>query len=193
MNLFLLTNNIKQKFPLREEPLGNEPLVDEPVEPGRRRSGVMAILYPYGSETHALLIKRSENLRQHPGQIAFPGGLYDEEDGDFLTTALRETKEEIGLTVPRSKVIGRLSQVFTLTGIEINPFVAVLGEEPECEPNASEVEEVLRAPLAPLLATKRRDEDYPLDKKMFTFWFGKHKIWGATARLLNEMAQLSAH
>ncbi len=183
MDLILLKNNIKQKFLLEDEPL-----VDGPVESDRRRSGALAILYPSTGQTHILLIKRSENLRQHPGQIAFPGGMFEKEDGDFLATALRETEEEIGLPVPRSKVIGRLSSVVTRTGIEINPFVAVLNEEPEYAPDPSEVEEILRVPLAPLFATQRRDTDYPSDKTMFTFQFGKHKIWGATAKILNEIA-----
>ena len=81
------------------------------------------------------MIKRGLHLKSHAGEIGFPGGGYEEEkDKNLFTTALRETREEIGVHVETSKVIAQLPIVITRLGFEITPFVAVLSESGLCAP-----------------------------------------------------------
>ncbi|MGP0565653.1 MULTISPECIES: NUDIX hydrolase [unclassified Nitrospina] len=168
---------------------------DYPVQPGRVETGagqaaVLVILYRQESTPHVVLMKRSEALRSHPGEIAFPGGLFEEGDGDLLTTALRETGEELDLAVSPEDVFARLPGVRTLTGIDVTPFVALHDPPPLCTPNPEEVEIVLQPPLLPLWQSFRKEavEHPPSD---FAYWFGPHRIWGATARILRHLSEVA--
>lgn len=183
MNLFWLTAKLRQNYPV----------LREPAEPHPQRAAVLAILYPRHGRTHALMIKRADHLKVHPGEISFPGGVFREEDGDLLTTALRETAEELALEVPADSVVGKLSAVMTRTGFEITPFVAMLDGPVRYEANEEEVELALEIPLTPLLATQQPDVGYKPSEEMFVFWFQQYRIWGASARILHEISVLCAH
>jgi len=183
MNLFLLNQNMRQRHPV----------LRQTVEYHHQRAAVLVLLYPRRGRTHVLMIKRSFDLKIHPGEIAFPGGLLEEEDTDLMDTALRETAEELNLEIPEDRVVGRLEDVTTLTGFEVTPFVAQIDIQPVFEKYPAEVEEVLQVPLAPLLATQGRDVGYKLTDEMYVFWHGPERIWGATARILHQISQLSTH
>ncbi len=150
-------------------------------------SSVLVIIYD--SEPKVLMIEKSKELRHHGGEIAFPGGKWNEDDKDLLETALRETEEEIGLTVSKDDVITQLENVRTLnSGFTITPFVCILENLPNLKTN-SEVESVLNIPLAPFLQTLDDDRD-PYHKsiqEMFTFTYGDKIIWGASARILKHL------
>ncbi len=181
MNLLILQTRIQQEFPVQRETVEFHP----------QRAAVLVILYPKFNGTNILMMKRATHLRNHAGEISFPGGVYQEEDGDLLMTALRETEEELNLEVGESDVIGRLDRVNTLTGFEVTPYIAFLDDNPVFEGSRDEVAEVLEIPLAPLLATQRRDVGYKPSDEMYVFWFQEHKIWGATARILHQIAELN--
>jgi 8-oxo-dGTP pyrophosphatase MutT (NUDIX family) len=153
-------------------------------------AGVLVALYPKRDKSHVLLIKRSDRLKSHAGEIAFPGGMYQAEDGNLLQTALRETGEELRLDVPECLVVGQLSPVTTLTGFRITPFVAILPSVVHYQNDPDEVESVLEVPLAPLLATQQREAGRKLADEMYEFFFQQHRVWGATARILHQIAGL---
>jgi 8-oxo-dGTP pyrophosphatase MutT (NUDIX family) len=150
-------------------------------------AAVMIIIF--GNEPILLMTERPKNMNHHAGEISFPGGTWNEKDTDLLDTAIRETKEELGVEIKRSMVIGQLKPVTTLnSGFTITPFITILDELPTIMPN-SEIASVLRMPFFSLLKTIEDDKD-PSHKsilEMFTFKFQDHLIWGASARMLKQI------
>ncbi|MFQ5716042.1 MAG: NUDIX hydrolase, partial [Nitrospinales bacterium] len=115
-------------------------------------------------------------------------GIFEEKDGDLLRTALRETSEELHFAPRESRVVACLPRVFTSTGFEVAPFVAVMDRPPEFTLNEKEVEEVLEPSLIALLATERPEKR--AGGVQATFWHGHHRIWGATAAILTQLASI---
>jgi len=136
-----------------------------------------------------LMIKKPITMKQHGGEIAFPGGKISDEDGDLLDTAIRETREETGISVTRNQIIGQLKPVTTLnSGFTILPFVCIMNSVGDLTPN-SEVDEFLEIPLISLLQTLSSDEDpqHNSIQEMYTFTFEDYVIWGASARMLKQI------
>ncbi|MEE3252821.1 MAG: CoA pyrophosphatase, partial [Nitrospinota bacterium] len=137
MDLYLITTKLKKEHPIIQKPIKAHP----------KKAAVLVMLYPKHNKTHILMIKRGVHLKSHGGEIGFPGGGYEEEqDKNLLTTALRETREEIGVHVETSKVIAQLPIVNTRLGFEITPFVSVLSESQEFKRQEDEVDEILEIP-----------------------------------------------
>jgi len=178
--MILLVNRIKQEFPVFK----GEPPTDN------TSAAVMVILYLKEGNPHIILIRRSRDLRRHPGEIGFPGGVFEEGDENLLVTAQRETSEEIDVWVEEALIIGRLDKVKTLTGFEITPFIALIDHVPTYEPNFNEVEQIFDIPLFPLLTTQHPDTGFKSSMKMIAFWHKENRIWGATAKILRELAGL---
>ena len=146
----------------------------------------------YGSEPTIIMTERPKTMNLHAGEISFPGGTWKQDDNDLLTTAMRETKEEIDLNISRQQIIGQLRSVTTLnSGFTITPFVSIASDIPKLVPN-SEIEEILHIPMFPLFKTIEEDKD-PLHKsiqEMYTFRYSDKIIWGASARILRQMMLL---
>ena len=157
-------------------------------------SAVLIIIHYHGGgdTPYVFLTKRSSTVRSHKGEISFPGGRYVESDIEFLTTALRETEEEIGIRISQEQIVGSLRAVRTLTSNHfIVPFVTVQDKLPEHKIAAREVEAVIDAPLIDTLKSIAPDiEHYGLAKDAFRFTYGCHVIWGATARMLKQLYDL---
>lgn len=150
-------------------------------------ASVLVIIYD--SEPKILMIEKSEELKIHAGEIAFPGGKWIEDDKDLLDTALRETQEEIGLRISRDEVLAQLEDVRTLnSGFTITPFVCILKKIPTLKTNF-EVKSTLSIPLIPFLQTldKDRDPKHNSLQEMYTFTFEEKIIWGASARILKHL------
>jgi len=146
----------------------------------------------YGKEPMILMTEKAKTLKVHAGEIAFPGGKWCEKDQDLLETAIRETREELGLKVSKEQVIGKLDSVITLNSkYKITPFVAILENIPFLKAN-SEVESILYIPLVSLLNTLSNDNlpEHRSIKEMYTFTFEKYNIWGASARMLKQINTL---
>ncbi len=157
-------------------------------------AAVLVIIY--GPQPSVIMTERPKTMDHHPGEVSFPGGRWQEEDEDLVSTALRETGEEMGVDITREQVIGQLKPVVTLnSGFTITPFIAVQDKIPKMKPN-SEIESILAIPLIPLLKTMKDDTD-PTHKsiqEMYTFKFQKYLIWGASARMLHQISvTLSSH
>src|SRR5205814_1602571 len=133
-----------------------------------------------------------EDLSRHPGEISFPGGFWHEEDPDLLTTALRETEEELGLTGDHIEVLGSLDPLQTYTtGFTIAPFVGALDVDPVFTANPAEIAEILEFTLSRLIAVEEPREWKRDDVVLrgFVYELDGHTIWGATARILHEFLQ----
>ena len=160
----------------------------EPKHDGKTKlSSVLVIIY--GSDPKLLMIEKSIHLNNHAGEIAFPGGKWAEDDHDLLDTALRETEEEIGLSISKDDVIGQLANVMTLnSGYTITPFVCIIDKIPQLKTD-SEVESILHIPMIPLLQTLDDDPDpnHKSIKEMYTFTYNGKIVWGASARILKQL------
>ena len=153
-----------------------------------RLASVLVIIY--GSDAKILMTEKPKHLKIHAGEVAFPGGKYSDSDTDLLDTALRETKEEVDLKLSRNQIIGQLDSVTTLNSrFTILPFVCILDEIPILKAN-DEVEEIFQIPLMAFLKTLSDDPD-PIHKsiqEMHTFYYKEKIVWGASARILKQIA-----
>ena len=150
-------------------------------------AAVMIVIY--GKEPMVIMTERPKTMNQHAGEISFPGGTWTQHDDDLLTTAIRETNEEIRLDISRQQIIGQIKPVTTLnSGFTIMPFICIFDKIPKLVPN-SEIETILHIPFLPLLNTIEDDLDpsHKSIQEMFTFRYQHHLIWGASARMLKQM------
>jgi len=140
-------------------------------------------------EPHLIMTERPKTMQHHAGEISFPGGIWKKDDADLMVTALRETREELGVKIPKEQVIGQLKSVTTLnSGFTITPFITIQEKTPLMRPN-SEIESVLKIPMIQLLKTMDDDRDphHRSIEEMHTFKFESHLIWGASARMLRQI------
>jgi 8-oxo-dGTP pyrophosphatase MutT (NUDIX family) len=141
-------------------------------------------------EPHAVLTRRRADLRRHAGEISFPGGRRDPEDSDLRATALRETEEEIGLARAEVRILGELPPTSTfVTGYLIHPFVGLIPAGQRWRASPREVDAVLELPLRALRESRTRT---PMQRRGISFEtdayiFEGHLIWGATARILDDL------
>lgn len=157
-----------------------------------RPAGVLIALYPVEDVLHFPLTRRRDDLETHKGQISLPGGA--QEPGEsLLDTALRETREEIGVSVKASAVLGSLSPIYIPpSGFLVTPYIAALRYRPKFDLMQREVAELIEVPLSALFdpSTVRREmwtvRDVELEIPFFQI--GPHKVWGATAMVLSEFA-----
>ncbi len=167
------------------------------IDASRIISAVLLPIFLKQGEYHILFTKRTERVRDHKGQISFPGGAYEEGDGDLINTALRECTEEIGLAAETVEVLGELDDMYTLgTNYVISPFVAVISWPYLLKVDPTEVEKIIEVPISALL---NRDclsqETDTLNGKPITTYFYHYQgevIWGATARILNQFLDIWA-
>ena len=166
------------------------------LAPGRklRPAAVLAPIIAGPTGYELILTKRSSALKHHPGQIAFPGGKQDEGDADLVATALREASEEIGLPDKHVDILGTFAPHETVTSFTVTPVVALVGQDFEAVPEAGEVAEVFRVPLAHVL----NPANYIVESRRwrgqrrayYTVPYGPYYIWGATARILRAWTEL---
>jgi len=167
--------------------LSNSINLDMPIDKKYRLASVLVIIY--GDDPIVVMTEKPKHLKFHAGEISFPGGKFDDGDDDLLETALRETNEEIGITITRDQVIGQLDSVITLnSGFLIFPFVAALEKIPPLSANA-EVEKIFHIPLDSFLKTVAKDPDptHNIIQEMFTFEYQNQIVWGASARILKQI------
>jgi 8-oxo-dGTP pyrophosphatase MutT (NUDIX family) len=158
------------------------------------RAGVLVLLYPWNDSLHLVLTKRTEQVRHHQAQISFPGGR-QEPGEDLVQTALRETKEELGIHPDSPQLLGSLTPLYIPpSNTCIHPVVATLSQRPEFVRSREEVEEVIEVPLRHLQDPKNLHEEVwtirGIPVKVPFYLFKGNKIWGATAMVLAELLEL---
>jgi 8-oxo-dGTP pyrophosphatase MutT (NUDIX family) len=149
-----------------------------------------AVLVPIvtHSELTVLFTQRTSHLKNHAGQVSFPGGRAEPGDATPEFTALRETHEEIGLPPEQAELVARLPDYFTRTGYRVTPVVGLLRPPLGLAPDPREVAEVFEVPLAFLLDPRNhRRETRDIQGRTLAYYVMQYEsrtIWGATAGML---------
>lgn len=140
-----------------------------------------------------LLTQRTEHLTNHGGQISFPGGSAEADDIDPIATALRETREEVGIGAESITPFGYLDGLDTVSGFNVTPVVADIDSAFVVTPDPREVAAVFEVPLAffvdPANLRFRRMDYRGRPRDIVEFHFGEKNIWGATAAILLSLVR----
>ena len=154
------------------------------------RASVMVPLFQKEDGLHIMLTKRTDEMKAHPGEISFPGGMYEERDADTMQTALRECCEEIGVRASDVEILGRLDDVRTLTGFVITPYVGIIPYPYAFKINQEEVAYLVHLPFEHLknYDLVREQIDYRGKKETIdALYYNGERIWGATCRILLKL------
>lgn len=159
-----------------------------------RNAAVLIPLMAGPNGLEVIFTKRSTTMRNHPGQISFPGGKQDATDTSLAHTALREAEEEIGLAQGDVKMIGALPKHVTVTSFLVHPYVGLVPEGFVPKISTDEVDEVFTTPLDHLLLSANYQIEgrvwQGLQRHYFAVPYGPYYIWGATARMLRMLADI---
>lgn len=170
------------------------------VEGTPAAASVLVPLVVRGGALNVLLTRRTEHLRDHAGQISFPGGRAEPGDPSAVDTALREAEEEVGLAREHVDVLGQLNTYTTVTSYAVTPVVALVQPQFSLRLDRFEVEEAFEVPLRFLMAPahhRRHELMYAGGRRQFLSmpWSGtdasgqprQYFIWGATAAMLRNL------
>jgi 8-oxo-dGTP pyrophosphatase MutT (NUDIX family) len=179
------------------EHLGDGGLFDGHV---RTNASVLVPLVQRDAGLTVLMTQRTGHLRDHAGQISFPGGRAEASDADVIDTALRETEEEVGLARRHVEILGALPVYRTVTNYDVTPVVALVHPPFELAIDAHEVAEAFEVPLAFLMTpAHHRRHRFEFAGGQREFWSmpwprpdgqGDYFIWGATAAMLRNFYRL---
>ena len=159
-----------------------------------KKSAVMFLFFQEDEKLKLIFIRRSDYVGIHAGQIALPGGRFEEEDGDVLTTAFRETFEEIGISPSKIKLLGRLSDLFIPpSNFLASVFVGYLSEKPIYTTDEREVQSVIEVDFSDfytqgVVKDKHFRTNGPVPSTHAPYYdVAGVAIWGATAMMLSEL------
>ena len=159
-----------------------------------RDAAVLVPTYRRAGQEFLVLTVRSDRLKHHSNQIAFPGGAFDPADGDLWQTALRETEEEIGLASGQISLLKQLDTQFTPSGYRVTPYVCTIQVPEQWRLNPDEIAELFSVPVDHL----RNPRNLQIQRKIYRgrhfidphFIYGNHVIWGMTGRIVYELLEL---
>ncbi|WP_192349483.1 CoA pyrophosphatase [Algoriphagus sp. Y33] len=200
--LNLLEKGMEHPLPGKEAQLFMSPnpvdmrRFDTKLPDNHRRGAVLILLYPNEKKAFFPLIKRPDYEGVHSGQIAFPGGKMEKEDGDEIETALREAWEEVGVHPEQVNLIGRMSTLFIpASNFLVTPVLGYSEAIPDFVPEEREVSKIIQTAVSTLYEPSFRkqkilefSDNFRLDTPYFEV--DKEMVWGATAMILSELLQI---
>lgn len=183
-------------FPPAREGLNGDHVLQvghQPPYPGSGEPKAAVVMVPVlqRAEPTVLLTVRSATLREHSGQIAFPGGRVDPEDNSLFAAALREADEEIGLPAEKVREIGYLDHYLSVTNYLVTPVVVSVAADFTLKLNPAEVEDTFEVPLALLMDPTRHElhsrEIGGVRRYYYAIPYQNYYIWGVTAGIIHNM------
>jgi 8-oxo-dGTP pyrophosphatase MutT (NUDIX family) len=156
-------------------------------------AGVVVPIFEKDGDACIVLTKRTDIVRIHKGEVSFPGGMYEEKDGNVMNTAIRECREEIGVRKKDLEIIGRIDDIYTLTGFVITPYVGIIPYPFEFKTNPQEVAYLIYLPLAYLKEANpvmELAEHGGKVEEVPSIHYNGDRIWGATCRILLKLLQI---
>lgn len=169
-------------------------LAAAPLPPVNHAQAAVLVLISRGNNPAILFTKRAAHLRQHPGEVCFPGGMWEPGDDNLLVTAQREVHEEIGLAARHIELIGCLPQSHTRAGTVVTPFVAHFDAEVPLHPSADELESIFMVPLADFEAgIQVREDRFERQGRVLhipVYHYQGYEIWGFTAAVTAQLLDL---
>jgi 8-oxo-dGTP pyrophosphatase MutT (NUDIX family) len=159
----------------------------------RKPASVLVPLVERDGQVFVWLIRRSETMSSHRGQVAFPGGKRDPDDRSSMATALRETEEELGFPSRDIETLGRLDDVATGTGFVITPYVGWLSRDLAPVPCAAEIARAFVVPLSLFVYEPRKPQIFKgvgLTRIVPSWHHDGEIIWGATGKILATFADV---
>ncbi|WP_282113657.1 NUDIX hydrolase [Maribacter stanieri] len=162
-----------------------------------RKAAVMALFYPtVNQNTNLLLILRKTYKGIHSNQVGFPGGKAEKSDDGLLTTALRETYEEVGVLPNDVTLVKEISEIFIPpSNFMVQPYIGLYKNPKPFVKQDTEVELILEVPIVDFLdenkvISKKLTTSYAEDIEVPAFELNGYIVWGATAMMLNEIKEL---
>lgn len=156
-----------------------------------RDAAVLIPVVDHGMEASVILTKRAETLRNHTGQIAFPGGRIEPEDASPEDAALREAEEEIGLDRDHVEVIARMPDYVSGSGYRIAPVLSIVRPGFSLTLNPQEVDAAFEVPLRFLMDPANHGKgSREFNKQLWTYYdmpYGERRIWGVTAGIIRTV------
>ena len=156
-------------------------------------ASVLIPILTFKKDLEILLTKRSNSLKNHPGQIAFPGGKKDQIDSSPIETALRETQEEVGLNPKNVEIIASLPSHKTATGFVIKPYLGLINQPFSETLGQGEVDEIFTVPYEYILNEKnfsiQTRKWNGSQRSYYVVPYGPYYVWGATARILLNLSR----
>lgn len=195
-------NQLKEEFkrelpgePAQEKMAPNVRRHFKTIYAKRRNAGVLILLFPKNNQLYTVCIKRTEYDGAHSGQISFPGGKFEPGDQNLEQTALRESKEEIGVIPEKVNVLGKLTPLhIPVSNFYVLPFVGFYETVPKFKRDPNEVEKIIEIPLSDLLNPENCTlQEFHYGDLAFTAPIYKPKelvIWGATAMIMSEFLEV---
>jgi 8-oxo-dGTP pyrophosphatase MutT (NUDIX family) len=158
-------------------------------DPDAKPASVLVPIVAHQTQLTVLFTLRTSHLKNHSGQVSFPGGRAEPGDATAEFTALREAHEEIGLPPDEVEILARLPDYFTRTGYRVTPVIGLLSPPLQLAPDPGEVAEIFEVPLAFLLDPRNhRRETREFQGRTVGYYEMRYEngrtIWGATAGML---------
>lgn len=159
------------------------------------QSSVLMLLFPFKEKIHTCLIRRPSAMRNHGGQIAFPGGRNEPTDKNLIETAFRESYEEIGTDRNKIVVLGKLTPLYVqVSNFTINPFIGWSESLPQFKIDSQEVAEIFIIPIENFLHhTALQSKEVSTINGTFKvpgFYIDQLFVWGATAMIISEFNEI---
>ncbi|MEK7705700.1 MAG: CoA pyrophosphatase [Myxococcota bacterium] len=160
-----------------------------------RRAAVLLPFRACGNEVEELVLtRRADALDVHAGQVAFPGGRIEANDASPEAAALREAREELGLSSEQVRIVGRLDEMVTITNFHVTPVVGIVQCDVALRPDPEEVARVFGIPVVRLLdpqGWEQREHEYR--GNLFRVWhfpYDGEDVWGVTGIILRGLVEL---